>query len=103
MSAARKFRKLRDRERMREAMERGKTRLDAIHTTVNPPGSKLLKQFFRAKHGCRPTGDKDTTPLQEAREWYANLYQPKYRQGRDPQRDKDALHAYVAALQARRA
>lgn len=68
--------KRREQRLREEAKERGKTRKGAIHTTVNHAGSKLLKGFYKGKHGSKPTGDKDTTPLQEARKWYAN-YNPR--------------------------
>lgn len=79
-------RRLRD-----EAKERGKTRRGAIHTTTNPAGAKLLKGFYKAKHGVKPSDTKDatgkvTTAMQEARNWYANLQEPRFRVGESEQR-----------------
>lgn len=72
-----------------------KTRPFARHQN-NPSGSKLLRRFAKARTGERMKYD-------EARLYYASLDEPKYRQGNDPKRTRDALHAYVAALQARAA
>jgi len=35
-----------------------KTRPHAIHHR-NPPGTKMLKRFYRAKHGCKPGNIKE--------------------------------------------
>jgi len=48
----------------RTRRERAKTLPRAIHA-VHRAGTKLLKRFYRAKHGVRPASARET------REWYA--------------------------------
>lgn len=49
-------------------------------------GSKLVVAFYRARHGIKPKS------VQEARQWYAQLDQPKYRYGESKKR--------IAAMEA---
>ena len=63
----------------------GKTRHHAHHKHGGA-SAKLLRAFYRAKHGERPK------TAQEAREWYAKLTEPKYRTGESQKR--------IAALEA---
>ena len=67
MSKARHERKRRELILRDERRSRGKTKRGAIHTVVNPAGSKLLKGFYRAKHGTKPKS------AAEALSWYAAL------------------------------
>lgn len=60
----------------------------------NPAGSKLLRKFAKVRSGERLT-------YGEARRYYASLDEPKYRQGRDPNRVRDALLAMIEAQQGR--
>lgn len=61
----------------------------------NPAGSKLLRKFAKVRSRERMT-------YGEALAYYTSLDQPKYRQGSDPKRYRDALHAVVAAAQEER-
>lgn len=66
----------------------GKTRPLAVHKGSRA-GAKLLKGFYRAKHGAKPDSPA------EARAWYAQLVEAKYRVGGDPQAVKDAMRLQV--------
>lgn len=56
-----------------------KTGHHAFHQR-GPAGSKLLKAAYRARHGTKPES------LAEAREWYANLSEPRWRVGENKAR-----------------
>lgn len=56
-----------------------KTGHHAFHKR-NPAGSKLLKAAYRAMHGTKPE------TLAEARGWFANLHNPKWRVGESAKR-----------------
>lgn len=63
----------------------GKTRHHAFHKRGRA-GVKLLRSFFKAKHGTKPESP------QEAAAWYAQRAEPKYRAGESKKR--------IAALEA---